>query len=198
MPCSLASAFPTVVFVLLLTATATATSLDSVVYLTSNLTSVDTSPAVEDMVEALLNQMGAANVSIDAAIYDFERVSVRDKLFGASQCGVDVRIIAYDEAKANLSYARYFDALETTGLAIVDDQDSSRIMYDEYLIVDHKAVWTGSVNLFNSDSTLNHSNSIRFTSPDLATVYHSEFGQLLVGTFRSLRSATLTTTVVEY
>ncbi len=181
---------------LLLAVTATATPPDPAVYLTENLTAVATSPAVTVMEQALLDQINGAATSIDAAIYDFERVSIRDALIAAKQRGVAVRIVADDEARANPAYAPHFAALETAGIAIVDDQDSGRIMHDKYLIFDRQSVWTGSTNLSDNDFTLNHNNSIQFTGAEVAAVYQADFDQMAAGRFGSQKTASLTTTVI--
>jgi len=182
----------------LVAVTATATPPDPAVYLTDNLTAVATAPAVTAMEQALLDQINGATTSIDAALYDFERVSVRDALIAAHTRGVAVRIVADDEAHANPSYAPHFAALEAAGIAVVDDQDSSRIMHDKYLIFDHQAVWTGSTNLSDNDFTLNHNNSILFTSAEVAAVYQADFDQMVAGRFGTQKTASLTTTVAYH
>ena len=60
---------------LLASVTALADPPDPAVYLTANLTAVATSPAVTTMEQALLAQIAGAATSIDAAIYDFERIT---------------------------------------------------------------------------------------------------------------------------
>ncbi len=85
----------------LLAVTAAATPPDPAIYLTDNLTAVATSPAVTTMEQALLDQIAGATTSIDAAIYDFERVSIRDALITASQRGVAVRIVAVQGAASS-------------------------------------------------------------------------------------------------
>ena len=181
--------------VALLAATAAATPPDPAVYLTDNLAATATSPAVTAMEQALLDQIDAATTSIDAALYDFERVSVRDALLAAHQRSVAVRIVADDEARANPSYAPHFAALETAGISIVDDQDDSRIMHDKYLIFDRHSVWTGSTNLSDNDFTLNHNNSIALHSAELAAVYQHDFDQMAAGRFGSQKTASPTSTV---
>jgi len=180
----------------LLAVSAAATPPDPAVYLTDNLKAVATSPAVTAMEQALLEQIAGAATSIDAAIYDFERVSVRDALIAASQRGVAVRIVADDEARANPSYAPHFALLDAAGIPIVDDQDDSRIMHDKYLIFDRQSVWTGSTNLSDNDFTLNHNNSIVFSDAEIATIFQADFDQMVAGRFGTQKTASPTTTVI--
>lgn len=168
---------------------------DPGVYLTANLTAVATSTAVTPMEQALLDLIAGATTSIDAAIYDFERVSVRDALIAAHTNGVAVRIVADDEARFNPSYAPHFAALEAAGIPVIDDQDSGRLMHDKYLIFDRQSVWTGSTNLSDNDFTLNHNDSIVFTSADLAALFQHDFDQMAAGRFGSQKTASPTTTV---
>lgn len=90
---------------MLCAASVIAAGTDPAVYLTANLAALATSTTVTPMEQALLDQIAAAVTSIDAAIYDFERISLRDALIAAKQRGVAVRLVADDEARANPSYA---------------------------------------------------------------------------------------------
>jgi phosphatidylserine/phosphatidylglycerophosphate/cardiolipin synthase-like enzyme len=183
---------------LLATVSALADPPDPAVYLTANLTAVATSPAVTAMEQALLDRIAGAVTSIDAAIYDFERVSVRDALIAAHANGVAVRIVADDEARANPSYAPHFAALEAAGIPVVDDQDDSRILHDKYLIFDRRQVWTGSTNLSDNDFTLNHNHSLVFDGAEIAARYQADFDQMVAGHFGAQKTASLTTTVTYH
>ena len=179
-----------------LTLRASATPPDPAVYLTENLTAVSTSPAISAMEQALLDRIDAASISIDAAFYDFKRVRVRDALLAAQRRGVTVRVVADDEARSNPSYAPHFAALEAAGIPIVDDQSRSRIMHNKYLIFDRQAVWTGSTNLSDNDFTLNHNNSIVFTSTEMAALFQHDFDQMVAGRFGRQKTASPTTAVL--
>ena len=99
------------------------------VYFTDNITSTGTSPDVTVMEQALLDQLNAATTSIDVAIYDFNRDSIRDALIAAHQRGVAVRVAADDEARFHIaSYIPYYEALEDAGIPIVDDEREGSIM----------------------------------------------------------------------
>ena len=56
---------------------------------------------VTPLEQALLGRLNGATPSIDAAIYDFDRVSLRDALLAAKGRGVAVRVVTDDEARAN-------------------------------------------------------------------------------------------------
>lgn len=75
---------------------AAAASPDPAVYFTANWPAPDALP-VTALEGALLDRIGAAAVSIDAALYDFSRPSLRDALLAAHARGVQVRIVTDDE-----------------------------------------------------------------------------------------------------
>lgn len=182
-----------VALVMLITISIIAALPDPAVYFTSNLTATTISTDITPIEQALLDRINGAVTSIDATIYDFERISLRDALIAAKQRGVTVRVVADDEAR--VTYAPHFATLETAGIPIVDDQDDTRIMHDKYLIIDHQSVWTGSTNLSDNDLTLNHNNSIVFTSAQVANVFQHDFDQMIAGNFGSNKTASLTTTL---
>ena len=54
--------------------------------------------------------------SIDAATYDFNRVSVRDALIAAHGRGVVVRVVTDDDSYEDLSYHPFYAALDAAGI----------------------------------------------------------------------------------
>ena len=68
------------------------------VYFTDNAASTGTSPDITIMEQALLDQLNAATASIDVAIYDFNRDSIRDAL-------ADMRLVidSLDPASGDLN-----------------------------------------------------------------------------------------------
>ena len=132
------------------------------------------------MEQELLNHLNAATTSIDVALYDFNRASVRDALIAAAGRGVAVRVVTDDEAYADPDYAPHFQALEAAGIGVVNDGRSS-IMHNKFLVIDGTVVWTGSTNLTDRGFTYNHNNSLVFTSTLLADIYTIEFEEMFVG-----------------
>jgi phosphatidylserine/phosphatidylglycerophosphate/cardiolipin synthase-like enzyme len=75
------------------------------------------------MEQVHLTRIAGAQTTLDAALYDFDRASLRDALLAAHAHGVQIRIVTDDAARANPSYASYYDALATAGIPVVGDQD---------------------------------------------------------------------------
>ncbi|MCB8985657.1 MAG: phosphatidylserine/phosphatidylglycerophosphate/cardiolipin synthase family protein [Ardenticatenaceae bacterium] len=152
-----------------------------VLYFTHNLAATGTSPDTTEMEQALIDLLDSAQVSVDAAIYGFNRASIRDALLAAHQRGVAVRIVTDDEARYSSStYVPYYAALAAAGISIVDDSRPGSLMHNKFFIIDGTVVWTGSANMTDGDFTLNHNNTAVFTSPALAGLYTTEFEQMFV------------------
>ena len=60
-----------------------------------------------------------------AAIYGFDRVSVRDALIAAHNAGVTVRIATDDDTYADSDFQPHFSELEDAGIPVVNDNRSS-------------------------------------------------------------------------
>jgi hypothetical protein len=161
---------------------------------TENITAVGTSLAVTTMEQALLVRLDGATTSIDAALYDFNRATIRDALIAAHNRGVSVRVVADDDAYAAASYHPSFVALEAAGIPLVLDNRSS-IMHNKFFIIDGVVVWSGSANLTNTDLTYNHNNSVVFTSTLLADIYTLEFEEMFGGTFGTAKTDNVTHTL---
>ena len=84
----------------LLTGAAAAASPDPAYYFTANWPMPDAAP-VTAVEAALLDRINGATVSIDAAIYDFNRSSLRDALLAAKGRGVTIRVVTDDEARVS-------------------------------------------------------------------------------------------------
>ena len=128
------------------------------VLFTDNLSSTGPTTAVTAMEQALLDRLDGATSSIDVAIYDFSRTSVRDALLAAADRGVAVRVVTDDETyHADPDYA----VLEAAGIPVVNDSRGS-IMHSKFFVIDGEIVWTGSTNMTDTGFTYNHNNSSYF------------------------------------
>lgn len=146
---------------------------------TDNITSTGPITAVTVMEQELLDRINGATTSIDAAFYDFNRVSIRDALIAAHNRGVVVRVVTDDEAYADAGYGPHFAALEAAGITVINDGRSS-IMHNKFAVIDGEVVWTGSTNWSDNGFTYNHNNSVVFTSTELADIYGAEFDEMFV------------------
>lgn len=158
---------------------------------TENLAAEGTSVALTTMEQELLHHLDAAIISIDAAIYEFDRQSIRDALIAAAGRGVSIRVVTDDDAYSNTPYFSY---LEAAGITVVNDARSS-IMHNKYFIVDGEIIWTGSTNMTNTGFTYNHNNSVVMTSTLLADIYTLEFNEMWAGDFGTHKTDNVTHTI---
>ena len=190
-----------------------------VAYFTDNVAATVITTTATPLEAALLDLLNASMTSIDAAIYDFSRESIRDALIAAHARGVAVRVVGDNKARGALGSRANFDMLEAAGIPVVvdgvvptttfalaqmpaelfaaapDETLQSLIMHDKYFIVDKRWVWTGSVNMSDSDITLNHNNALEIDSPALAALYQGDFDQMFGGAFGTDKVAVVTHTV---
>jgi phosphatidylserine/phosphatidylglycerophosphate/cardiolipin synthase-like enzyme len=125
---------------------------------------------------------GHAATSIDIAIYDFDRASVRDALLAAHGRGVTVRVVADGEDAADPGYTPYYTSLLSNGISVITDTKSS-LMHNKFAVFDSQVIWTGSANFTNTGFTLNAENAIVITDTVVAGIYATEFAEMFAGTF---------------
>jgi hypothetical protein len=175
--------------------TTTIFALGPTILFTDNILSTGTSQEVTLMEQELLNRINGASVSIDVAIYGFNRASVRDALIAAHERGVLVRVVTDDDAYDNASYYPYYHALETAGISVIRDNRSS-LMHNKFFIIDGNTVWSGSTNQTDTGYTYNHNNSLLFDSTLMADIYSIEFDEMFEdGLFGTAKTDNVTHTI---
>lgn len=143
-----------------------------------------------------------ATTSIDIALYDFNRPSVRDALIAAKQRGLAVRVVGDNDDSVDPAYQPTYNAVQAAGIPVVNDTKSS-LMHNKFAVFDNQVTWTGSVNFSDTGFTLNGENAIVITSTLLADIYHTEFNELFGGKFsndktdNTVHNLTIGTTPVE-
>lgn len=170
-----------------------------VTYFTDNVSSQGATTDVTVMEQALLDLLNNAATSIDIAIYDFNRESVRDALISAHNRGVTVRVVTDDEAsEENATYKPFYDALKAAGIPVVDDNRPADIMHNKFMVVDGRFTWTGSTNLSDNGFTKNHNNTLLFDSAAIATAFVEQFEQMYLNGNFSTAKAPSTATSFTY
>jgi phosphatidylserine/phosphatidylglycerophosphate/cardiolipin synthase-like enzyme len=137
--------------------------------------------------EKLTAFINTAKVSVDMAIYQLDLPNVTQALLDAKKRGATVRIVTdidiYDDPKENPS----FKQLEKASIPIVGGNPDA-IMHDKFVVVDGKAVWTGSWNFTTYDTYRYNNNGILIQSPKLAKNYIVTFEKMFKdGEFGSQR-----------
>lgn len=182
-------------FLFIFSTTLLAQGTAPLMYFTDNVSSTGVSTDITAMEEELLHYINNASTSIDLAIYDFNRASIRDALIAAHDRGVTVRVVTDDEASEhNATYLPFYNALKASSISVVDDNRPADIMHNKFIIFDSTIVWTGSTNLSDNGFSKNHNNSIVFESADIASAFADQFEQMYTdGNFSRAKVPSATT-----
>jgi phosphatidylserine/phosphatidylglycerophosphate/cardiolipin synthase-like enzyme len=126
------------------------------------------------MEKTLIEDIDQAKYSIRLAIYGFSNDRIRDAILRAYKRGVDTKIVTDDKEmhKENIRI------LKDAGVDIVDDQDSSALMHNKFLVIDDYIVWTGSANYSYYSFFKNNENMVKITGKKVAKVYLGEFDEI--------------------
>jgi hypothetical protein len=81
--------------------------------------STSTAPGPADGLFASL--AAAATASIDVALHDFDRATVRDALVAARQCGLTVRVVGDNEAAADPVDGAFYTSLSAADIPVVTE-----------------------------------------------------------------------------
>ena len=123
----------------------------------------------------LVHKLSAAEVQVDAALYDLDAAPVADALIEAYHRGVRVRIVT--EAN-NMVGDSKIGRLREVGIPVVDDGDNDGLMHHKFIVIDERYVWTGSYNTTYNGAYKNSNNVIRIDSVQLAYNFTQKFREL--------------------
>ena len=124
----------------------------------------------------LVRRLGAAQVRVDAALYDLDAVPVADALIEAYNRGVQVRIVTEADNIDGSEIGR----LREVGIRVVDDGDNHGLMHHKFIVIDERYVWTGSYNTTYNGAYKNSNNVILIDSVQLAYNFTQEFRELFL------------------
>ncbi len=147
-----------------------------------------------------------AKESLEGAFYEFRDLEIARALLRAKERGVRIRV--YGESDYRSDFRRYLvgaalgqqgetprvpqealrqrvkplslDCEEIAGIPVCFDEREG-FMHHKFLVVDGKAVWTGSTNMTWNAFARNNENSLLLPSPTLAQGYAKEFQALFGG-----------------
>ncbi|HKY56005.1 MAG TPA: phospholipase D-like domain-containing protein [Anaerolineales bacterium] len=116
----------------------------------------------------------AARESIDIAVRNLNLDSITGALIVANRRGIPVRVVAESESMAGRTD---FQDLKDAGIVIVEDQQPG-LMNNRFVIIDHKEVWTGSLNYDPGGVFREYNTLVRIVSPEVAADYTQEFNEM--------------------
>lgn len=137
---------------------------------------------------ALLEDIAAAEQSVDVAVFEYNLLTIADTLVDAVNRGVTVRLALDRESLEDPDDARFAGLLEDAG-ATISWQDGDGFLHSKFVIIDERIVWTGSWNMTGNDTFRNNNNLLRFVVPELVADYATEFSEMLAGRFGNDKAA---------
>jgi phosphatidylserine/phosphatidylglycerophosphate/cardiolipin synthase-like enzyme len=117
--------------------------------------------------------IGAARVSVDAAIYDLDLFSIQNALIDAHSRGLNVRMVTESDYMDEEAIQRLIDS----GIEVLGDRREG-LMHNKFIVIDRFEVWTGSMNLTVNGAYRNNNNLIRIRSSRLAEDFETEFKEM--------------------
>jgi phosphatidylserine/phosphatidylglycerophosphate/cardiolipin synthase-like enzyme len=127
----------------------------------------------------LVELINNAQVSIDAAMFEFNLQVVAEALIAAHERGVQVRIVYDDE---HTEEDPQIEELIDAGIPATPDERSA-LMHNKFFVFDKQVVWTGSMNITENGAYRNNNNVIVIRSTRLAENYSAEFEEMFNGAF---------------
>ena len=116
----------------------------------------------------------AAQESVDVALRNLNLDSITGALMAVNRRGIPIRVIAESDSMIGRSD---FQVLIDAGIPVVQDQQPG-LMNNRFIVIDHKEVWTGSLNYDPAGVFREYNTLVRITSPEVAADYTQEFNEM--------------------
>lgn len=129
---------------------------------------------VKDIIYALIGIIDNSKKDLAIAIYMLDLDEVADAILAANRRGVRVRVVT---DRDSLNESATMQRLQNAGISIVADR-SQALMHNKFMVVDEKAVWSGSYNWTPSCTYRNDNDAIYIESSQLAEDYLQEFDEM--------------------
>ena len=131
----------------------------------------------KDLFEAVLSYINNATESIDAAIYNNNRIDLVDALNNAVDRGVKVRYIADDET-GNTAIQN-----SVLNFPVVFGNEGDALMHNKFFVIDANSdsnswVLTGATNMTTGQIATDPNNLIAIQDKSLALIYTREFQEM--------------------
>ena len=118
----------------------------------------------------LASAIDASQRTLDIAAFQLNNKPIYEAILAAHQRGVAVRIVTDDEHGLDDESNSELRDLETAGIPIVSDNRSG-LMHNKFVIVDERAVWTGSWNFTLNGTYRNNNNVLVLESAPVAAMH---------------------------
>lgn len=125
-------------------------------------------------------------VSLDIAVFDLDNPTIADAILAAQRRGVAVRLVTDDEHGWNNEESD-LPQLREAGVSIIDDGRSA-LMHNKFMILDERAVWTGSMNYTINGAYRHNNNVVALDDARAVAAFQAEFEEMFLRGEFGLRS----------
>ena len=125
----------------------------------------------------MVNAIADARLSLDIAAFELNHDAIFAAILSAHERGVAVRIVTDDEHGLEDERDSHLRELREAGVPVADDGRSA-LMHNKFMIIDGRAVWTGSWNYTINGAYRNNNNVVVIEDPIVAAGYQAEFDEM--------------------
>lgn len=147
------------------------------VYFNEPGSSTDRSDYVDGIDAPLASAIDAAERSLDIAAFELNSELIYEAILAAHRRGVTARIVTDDRHGLEDDSHTALRDLRAAGVPIVADNRSG-LMHNKFVIVDERAVWTGSWNYTRNGTFRNNNNVLVLENAAAAAAYKTEFDEM--------------------
>ena len=115
--------------------------------------------------------------SLDIAAFELNNETIFEAILDAQERGVAVRIVTDNEHGLEDKNNEHLRELDAAGVPVVDDGRSG-LMHNKFMILDGRAVWTGSWNYTVNGTYRNNNNALVIENADVVAGYRAEFEEM--------------------
>jgi phosphatidylserine/phosphatidylglycerophosphate/cardiolipin synthase-like enzyme len=125
-----------------------------------------------DIAHAVVGYIDGTQQTLDVAAFELDNRIITDAIVRAVKRGVRVRVATETDYLGDSG----IKAVQAVGVPVVDDKRESALMHNKFMVFDHKAVWTGSMNFTENCAYRNNNNGLYIPDAKLAENYSTKFG----------------------
>ena len=126
---------------------------------------------------ALVEAIQQTRARLDVAAFEMNSEPIVQALLDAQERGAALRIVTDDDHGLNDSKNEALRHLKAAGIPVVDDGRSG-LMHNKFMILDGRAVWTGSWNYTVNGAYRNNNNVLVLEGEAPAQAFQSEFEEM--------------------
>jgi phosphatidylserine/phosphatidylglycerophosphate/cardiolipin synthase-like enzyme len=120
---------------------------------------------------ALAGYIDQVKKTLDVAGYEINNTVITDALLRAVHRGVRVRVVTDTDNMQDSGPVQ----LRAAGVPVQDDLGRKSIMHNKFMVLDGRAVWTGSMNFTENCAYKNNNHGVYVANDQLAENYATKF-----------------------